>query len=196
MADFWRQSRIHQQVYIQARVGTNSLVPKEYEIRSITDPEYHCTGTSPSPRAWTSKYFQVRDYLKYHPQLRLRLSYSIPYSSSTNVLTRSKESTSPPQAMMVPGPVISTTSYSSDWKDLPVENWILVQVQNNPEVLRDLIGRRKKYFKSTSKILLKGYRLWYFIIGNSRKYVLGSWKFQIRYYERNPTLLWKFQIRY
>eukprot|EP01052_Picozoa_sp_SAG31_P040615 SAG31_NODE_5924_length_2255_cov_3.889610_1_plen_206_part_00 len=53
--------------------------------------------------------------------------------------------------MMVPGPVISTTSYSSDWKDLPVENWILVQVQNNPEVLRDLIGRRNKYFEDPTQ---------------------------------------------
>ena len=78
--------------------------------------------------------------------------------------------------MMVPGPVISTTSYSSDWKELPVENWILVQVQNNPKVLRDLIGRRRKYFKSTSKILLKGYRLRYFTIGTSQKYVFGVLK--------------------
>ena len=53
--------------------------------------------------------------------------------------------------MMVPGPVISTTSYSSDWKELPVENWILVQVQNNPEVLRDLIGRRNKYFEDPTQ---------------------------------------------
>ena len=53
--------------------------------------------------------------------------------------------------MMVPGPVISTTSYSTDWKDLSIENWILVQVQNNLEVLRHLIGRRNKYFEDPTQ---------------------------------------------
>ena len=53
--------------------------------------------------------------------------------------------------MMVPGPVISTTSYSTDWKDISVENWILVQIQNNPEVLEHLIRRRNEYFEDPTQ---------------------------------------------
>ena len=96
---------------------------------------------------------------------------SLTHQVRTYLQDTRKSTTSPPQGMMVPGPVISTTSYSTDWKDIPVENWILLQIQNNPKVLEHHIRRRNEYFEDPTQ------RIQITILYHRKfsKYVSGFW---------------------